>query len=172
MVLDPASRALATNRWRLTVAVGDGNALEPRRAMAARKQRSSGKPMKDSAPDESFLVVSSTRRMTSLLVLGRMRSRGLDASIGAGGPFVVRPRKHTLAEQMFLVASEDARVLADNNGCRPSGPPGPDPRGQATGARPMHRSVGKVAFIRFQPACRTAWHPGPATRVPRYKYAL
>ena len=90
--------------------------------------------------------------MTSLLVLGRMRSRGLDASIGAGGPFVVRPRKHTLAEQMFLVASEDARVLADNNGCRPSGPPGPDPRGQATGARPMHRSVGKVAFIRFQPA--------------------
>jgi len=51
--------------------------------------------------------------MTSLLVLGRMRSRGLDASIGAGGPFVVRPRKHTLAEQMFLVASEDARVLAD-----------------------------------------------------------
>ena len=90
--------------------------------------------------------------MTSLLVLGLMRSRGLDASIGAGGPFVVRPRKHTLAEQMFLVASEDARVLADNNGCRPSGPPGPDPRGQATGARPMHRSVGKVAFIRFQPA--------------------
>ena len=59
MVLDPASRALATNRWRLTVAVGDGNALEPRRAMAARKQRSSGKPMKDSAPDEGFLVVSS-----------------------------------------------------------------------------------------------------------------
>ena len=95
--------------------------------------------------------------MTSLLVLGLMRSRGLDASIGAGGPFVVRPRKHTPAEQMFLVASEDARVLADNNGCRPSGPPGPDPRGQATGARPMHRSVGKVAFIRFQPASYLLW---------------
>ena len=113
--------------------------------------------------------------MTSLLVLGLMRSRGLDASIGAGGPFVVRPRKHTLAEQMFLVASEDARVLADNNGCRPSGPPGPDPRGQTTGARPMHRSVGKVAFIRFQPqplcgpstALAVIGHPGPATRVPR-----
>ena len=56
MVPDPALRAPATNHRRLTVVEREDNALAARCAMGARKQRSSGQTMEDSAPDKGFLV--------------------------------------------------------------------------------------------------------------------
>ena len=80
MVPDPALRAPATNRRRLTVVEREDNALAARCAMGARKQRSSGQTMEDSAPG-----VVSSKRANYFAARPRAKSR-MGALVSADGP--------------------------------------------------------------------------------------